>query len=104
MSRLCFNHPADIKLYREACSSAFVDASLFHRDVSFGNIMIGLDNEGRLNDWDLCRDVHVDKSLEGPRTVSAFLYITTPVFISVYRGPGSSCRPDCLQVLGRGTR
>jgi len=32
--------------------------------------MIGLDGKGRLNDWDLCRDVNVDKSLEGPRTVS----------------------------------
>jgi len=34
--------------------------------------MIGLNDEGRLNDWDLCRDVDVDKSLEGPRTVSGF--------------------------------
>ena len=31
--------------------------------------MIGLDNKGRLNDWDLCRGVNVDKGLEGPRTV-----------------------------------
>jgi len=31
--------------------------------------MIGLDNGGRLNDWDLCRGVGADRSLEGPRTV-----------------------------------
>jgi len=31
--------------------------------------MIGLDDEGKLNDWDLCRVVDVDRSLEGPRTV-----------------------------------
>ncbi|KAF9648968.1 hypothetical protein BDM02DRAFT_3095524 [Thelephora ganbajun] len=52
----------------KACTSAFSDASLFHRDISLGNIMIGLDNKGRLNDWDLCWGVNVDESLEGPRT------------------------------------
>ena len=73
MSRPCFrNHPTDIIMYCAACSSAFADAGVFHRDASFGNIMIGLDGGGRLNDWDLCRDVNVDKSLEGPRTVSGF--------------------------------
>ena len=64
------DHLADIN--HTACSSAFSDADLFHRDVSFGNIMIGLDNEGKLNDWDLCRGVNVDKNLEGPRTVRGF--------------------------------
>ncbi|KAF9784080.1 hypothetical protein BJ322DRAFT_1125579, partial [Thelephora terrestris] len=39
----------------KACSAAFSDADLFHRDASPGNVMIGLDDEGRLNDWDLCR-------------------------------------------------
>jgi hypothetical protein len=31
--------------------------------------MIGPDGKGRLNDWDLCRNVGVDKGLEGPRIV-----------------------------------
>lgn len=52
----------------EACSSAHSDADVFHRDASVGNVMIGPEGGGRLNDWDLCRDVKVDKSLEGPRT------------------------------------
>ena len=59
----------DMRLIHAACSVAFLDAGLFHRDASIGNIMIGLDDEGRLNDWDLCRGVDVDKSLEGPRMV-----------------------------------
>ena len=37
--------------------------------------MIGLDEKGRLNDWDLCRDVNVDKSLEGPRTVGGLTLV-----------------------------
>ena len=57
-----------------------MDAGLFHRDVSLGNIMIGHDDEGRLNDWDLCRGVSVDESLEGPRTVrGSFIYTDTYV-------------------------
>ena len=104
MSGPCFNHPADITTYCAACSSAFVDAGVFHRDASFGNIMIGLDDGGRLNDWDLCRDVDVDKSLEGPRTVSGIFYTMPQIFMSVCRGPGSSCRRGCSQVLGQGTR
>ena len=95
MSRPCSNHPVDIT----PCSSAFVDAGVFHRDASFGNIMIGLDGGGRLNDWDLCRDVDVDNGLEGPRTVSGFFYTTARMFTLVYREPGSSCRPGCSQVL-----
>ena len=78
MSRSFFNHPADIKPDHAASYSAFLDAGLFHRDVSFGNIMIGLDDEGRLNDWDLCRGVNVGKSLEGPRTVRKLLHVTAP--------------------------
>jgi len=31
--------------------------------------MISLYGEGKLNDWDLCRGVDVDESLEGPHTV-----------------------------------
>ena len=54
-----------------ACLSAF-EAGLLHRDPSIGNIMIGRDSKGRLNDWDLCRGVDVDESLEGPRTVRGF--------------------------------
>ena len=64
--------------------------------------MIGLDGGGRLNDWDLCRGVNVDKSLEGPRTVSGYLYMPVPIFTSGYRGRGSSCRPDYSDVPGRG--
>ena len=104
MSRPYFSHPADIALYRAACSTAFADAGVFHRDASFGNIMIGLDGGGRLNDWDLCRDVDVDNGLEGPRTVSGLLYTIPQIFTSVCRGPGSSCRPGCSQDLSRGTR
>jgi len=61
-----------------------MDASVFHRDASLGNIMIGLDGKGRLNDWDLCRDVNVDKSLEGPRTASDFPFVCRNVGIHVY--------------------
>ena len=43
--------------------------------------MIGLDEEGRLNDWDLCRDVNVDKSLEGPRTVGGLNYNSTSIHV-----------------------
>ena len=97
--------PANFILEHPACSSSFLDASLFHRDVSFGNIMIGLDKGGRLNDWDLCRGVNVDKSLEGPRTVGGLpLVVIAPVFTSVCRGPGSSCRPGYSRILGRNIR
>jgi hypothetical protein len=46
--------------------------------------MIGLDDGGRLNDWDLCRDINVDKSLEGPRTVSGtFVYNSADIDIGI---------------------
>ena len=96
-----YDCPTDMMLDHVACSSAFSDADLFHRDVSFGNIMIGLDDEGRLNDWDLCRGVNVDKSLEGPRTVRGHSRSTALAFISVYRGPGNSYLPGCSQTPGR---
>ena len=99
-----YNCPTDMMLDHVACSSAFSDADLFHRDVSFGNIMIGLDDEGRLNDWDLCRGVNVDKSLEGPRTVRGHSHLTALAFISVYRGPGNSYLPGCSQTPGRSIR
>ena len=99
-----YNCPTDMMLDHVACSSAFSDADLFHRDVSFGNIMIGLDDEGRLNDWDLCRGVNVDKSLEGPRTVRGHSRSTALAFISVYRGPGNSYLPGCSQTPGRSIR
>ena len=102
-SLLQFN-PITDALGRAACSSAFSDASLFHRDVSLGNVMIGLDNEGRLNDWDLCRVVSVDKSLEGPRTVRGYLYPRTPVLKPIRRVLGSSCQPSYLSAPGRNTR
>ena len=99
-----YDCPTDMMLDHVACSSAFSDADLFHRDVSFGNIMIGLDDEGRLNDWDLCRGVNVDKSLEGPRTVRERSHMTALVFIFVYRGPGNSYLPDYSQTPGRSIR
>ena len=99
-----YDCPTDMMLDHVACSSAFSDADLFHRDVSFGNIMIGLDDEGRLNDWDLCRGVNVDKSLEGPRTVRGHSRSTALAFISVYRGPGNSYLPGCSQTPGRSIR
>ena len=56
--------------------------------------MIGLDGEGKLNDWDLCRGVDVDRSLEGPRPVRGFLCVTAPVLtLPACRAPGSSCPP-----------
>jgi hypothetical protein len=58
MPKFNLDHFAEVRMDRAACSAAFSDASLFHRDASFGNIMIGLDNQGRLNDWDLCRGVN----------------------------------------------
>lgn len=73
-----------------ACVAACLNAHLFHRDASIGNIMIGLDDEGRLNDWDLCRGVDVDESLEGPRTVSWRLEVSTLGINLLYREPGSS--------------
>jgi len=66
--------------------------------------MIGLDNEGRLNDWDLCRCVDVCKSLEGPRTVGGYLHATALVFTSIYRERGSSCLPDYSRIPDRSTR
>lgn len=93
--------PADVRFGCAACSSAYSDAGLFHKDASLGNVMIGLDGEGRLNDWDPFRGVNVDKSLEGPRTARGLLPIVTPVLTSVHRGLGSSCRPGCLRVLGQ---
>ena len=95
MSKSYYHHPVDIRLYHTACVAAFIDAGLFHRDISFGNIMIGLDGAGRLNDWDLCRGVDVDKSLEGPRTVSARSYRIVLVFTYAYRELGSSCLQGC---------
>ena len=41
--------------------------------------MIGPDEKGRLNDWDLCRDVNVDKSLEGPQTVGGLTLVYNSV-------------------------
>ena len=87
-----------------ACSSACSDADLFHRDASFGNIMIALNGEGKLNDWDLCRGVNVDRSLEGPRTVRGLLYLAMLAFMPVHRGPGSSCRRGCFRILGQDTQ
>ena len=77
--------PADLRLdYLAACSAAFLDAGLFHRDASLGNIMIGLDDEGRLNDWDPCRGADIGKSLEGPRTVRTLSRPTALVLTSIY--------------------
>ena len=45
--------------------------------------MISLDEEGRLNDWDLCRSVNVDKSLEGPRTVGGLTFVYDSASIHV---------------------
>ena len=73
VAKLDFDRHADVTFDSVACSSAFRDAKVFHRDPSLGNIMIGCDGKGRLNDWDLCRGVEVDKSLQGPRTVRVFL-------------------------------
>ena len=98
------NHSVDGGPDRAACSSAFSDANLFHRDASFGNIMIGRDNRGRLNDWDLCRGVNVDKSLEGPRTVSGPSHATAIILMFVRREPGSSCPQSYSQILGRDIR
>ena len=64
--------------------------------------MIGLDNEGRLNDWDLCRGVIVDKSLEGPRTVRC-PHTSVPVLKSIRRELGSSYRPDYSSAPDRST-
>ena len=66
--------------------------------------MIGHDDEGRLNDWDLCRGVNVDKSLEGPRTVRELLRAGALALISVHREPGSSCPQDYSHTLGRSIR
>ena len=104
LNRCRSDRPADITPCYPACLSTYDDASVFHRDVSFGNIMIGFDDKGWLNDWDLCRSVHVDKSLEGPRAVSGLLCVTAPVFLTVYRGLGSSCQPGCSRNLSRGIR
>ena len=96
-------NPVTDALGRAACSSAFSDAGLFHRDASLGNVMIGLDNEGRLNDWDLCRGVSVDKSLEGPRAVRGYLYMRAPMLKPIRRGPGSSYRPGYSSAPDRST-
>ena len=87
-----------------ACSCAFSVAKLFHRDASLGNIMIGLDDEGKLNDWDLCRGVNVDKGMEGPRAVRGSSLMVVSVFTFFFRGPGSSCRPGCSRTLRQATR
>jgi len=87
----------------KACVCAFSDAGLFHRDASLGNIMIGLDNGGRLNDWDLCRGVSVDKSLEGPRTASRPLCVPVLVVNFICREPGSLYLPDYLNAPGQST-
>ena len=47
------NYVADVRPEYTACSSALSDPGVFHRDVSLGNIMVALDGEGKLNDWDL---------------------------------------------------
>ena len=78
-----------------ACLFTFEKAKLLHRDASPGNIMIGRDGKGRLNDWDLCRGVDVDESLEGPRTVGELSGIMAPVLTFTCREPGSSCRQGC---------
>ena len=65
--------------------------------------MIGLDDGGRLNDWDLCRGVNVDKSLEGPRTVRGHLYMLVPMLKPIRRGHGSSYRPGYSSALDQGT-
>jgi serine/threonine protein kinase len=100
---LDIDHPADANTEYVACSSAFSDADLFHRDISLGNTMIADGGEGKLNDWDLCREVHVDKSLEGPHTVTGFPHLIALVLMSIYRVPGSSSPPDCLRILVQDT-
>jgi len=101
-TRPCFDSTSDI-LGHVACVSAFSDAGLFHRDVSLGNIMIGPDNEGRLNDWDLCRGVSVENSLEGPRTVRGRFRTPVPELSLFCRERGSSYRPGYLSAPARST-
>ena len=90
-------------LYYAACFSAFSYAEVFHRDASLGNVMIGPDSKGRLNDWDLCRSIYTNESLEGPRTVRYVSYVTALAFTPIYREPGSLCLLGYSQSLGRGT-
>ena len=46
------------------------DRGVIHRDISTGNIMIGMGGEGRLIDFDLARDRDEIGTLMSVRTVS----------------------------------
>ena len=58
-----------------ALAVALCSANILHRDISFGNIIIFLDEEGNfkkglLIDWDLCKDVRKMGARQRDRTVS----------------------------------
>jgi RIO-like serine/threonine protein kinase len=46
-----------------AHDAAYFKASILHRDISVGNILIDEDGDGFLIDWDLCIGISDDPSM-----------------------------------------
>ncbi|KAH7906620.1 hypothetical protein BJ138DRAFT_1093898 [Hygrophoropsis aurantiaca] len=58
-----------------AHSDAFVLCRILHRDVSAGNILIGRDGGGLLNDWDMSKDIDSRDARQHDRT-GTWLYMS----------------------------
>ena len=84
-----------------AHDGAFFDALILHRDISEGNIIITVEGEGLLIDWDLCINLrNQDAAARRPeRTVRYLPPKFSTNLLSILRAHGNLCRRSfCLNL------
>jgi serine/threonine protein kinase len=64
-----------LTVYPAAHGDAYEKASILHRDISPGNIMITNDGRGFLIDWDLAKDTNSKGARSLGRTVCAYFNV-----------------------------